>query len=211
MDFPVKSVDLSVGLNEVGDSGQSTTHPECHTAVIEIAFPQGLTHFDDQGANQSNWVKYRVGFKRSDEASFRPLPRGTQGYAGDDHLSFVGLTSDSPVTPGPGTPPGGGTPTNPDGSLKYEPLLYFDTDRVGFGESLVVKLSFFGNSNIAWHGNGYTPENPDRPKESFWWENADTGEIYQQTNTHNGLASDPFDPNKWGYDQEAAFSWLHRR
>ena len=192
-DFPVKSVDLSIGLNEVGDEGTATTHPECHTAVVELTFPQGLTRFDDQGANQSNNVKYRIGYRAAGETDFGPLPNQTNGYAGDDHLSFTGI--------GIGDDSG---PTDENGNPIYDPFVYFRSTKVNANGKVIVQVYFF-NGNKGYYGAGFEQGNPERPKESFYWENVDTGEVYQQKNTYNGLDTDPpWNKTKWAYNQEPA-------
>jgi len=190
--FPYKAADLSIGLNDVGDEGTSTTHPECKTAVLEISFPSGLTYFDDTGNNQGTYVKFYASYKASADADFLPLPRETKGYAGDDHLQFSGIQGAG------GGPPG---PLDPDGDPIYDPQLGAGPLALGYGEKTWVRL-YFTNGNPAYYGNGYVNGNPERPKESFWWENVDTGEVYQTTNTFNGLDSDVHDPAKWAYNQE---------
>lgn len=192
--FPVKSVDLSVGLNEIGDFGITTTHPDCHTAVVELTFPQGLARFDDQGRNQTNNVKFKIGYKEEGGAQFGPLPNQTVGYAGDDHLSFTGIA----VGDNDG-------PKDENGNPIFAPKVYFASTKVNAGSQIEVRVDFV-NGNKGYYGNGFSADNPERPRESFWWERVDAQgnvvETYQQTNVINGLVTDIYDPTKWAYNQE---------
>jgi hypothetical protein len=192
--FPFKATDLSIGLNDVGDQGVATTHPEAHTAVLEISFPAGLTYFDDTGNNQGTYVKFYVSYRQSGTETFLPIPRETKGFAGDDHLSFTGIDSVG------GNPSG---PTDPEGEPIYAPQIGAGPLSLGEGEKTWVRVGFV-NGNPAYYGDGIGTDgdNPDRPKESFWWENIDTGEVYQTKSTYNGLSESEYDPSQWSYNQE---------
>ena len=191
--FPIRSVDLSVGLNEVGDFGISGTHPECHTAVLEISFPSGLAFFDDLGETQGTRVRYYIGYRATGEADFSPLPEGTKGFAGDDHLSFSGVTVPDA---------GGGGPTDGDGNPIYVAKIGGGPIACYPGDKSIIRVAF-DNGNPGYYGDGYNSFNdPERPKESFWWENVDTGEVYQTRSTVNTGVDSDWDREQWAYNQE---------
>ncbi len=195
--FPIKSVDLSIGLNDVGDFGISSTHPECHTAVLEISFPSGLAYFDDQGETQGSRVRYYVGYRASGETDFKPIPAGTKAFAGDDHLSFSGVT---------GPEGGGGGPIDENSDPIYEAKIGGGPVACYAGDKTIIRVGF-ENGNPGYYGDGYNSFNdPERPKESFWWERIDDAgnvvEEYQTRSTVNSGNDADWNRAQWAYNQE---------
>ena len=88
LQYPLNSVELSVGLNDDGDNGGANTVPTAYSAVVELLFPQGIAYFDDSGSTQSLGVNFKGEYKKAGDSEWMPWPDGTEGYAGDSHIRF---------------------------------------------------------------------------------------------------------------------------
>lgn len=130
LQYPLQSVELSIGLSTDGDVGIANTNPNALSAVIELLFPQGVAYFDDQGNIQTVGVTFRGEYRPegSGEDDWLPFPDGTQGYAGPqgEHIWF-----------GQGTV---GSDPNPNNA----PNISFavPTSRVFNGEDFVATITF---------------------------------------------------------------------
>lgn len=182
--FPLKSVDLAVGLNELGDGGVSRTVDTCHTAVVELTYPSGLAYFNDVGDTESNYVKYRIGYKGAGDTDFGPIPANSKGYAGDAHISFTGIS------------PGG-----PDDDPDYNAVIRPGSRAFEPGQRLRVYVRF---PSPAYPGESYanTDGDPDRPKESFKWTHLNTGNSYVCSSTYGATGyPEQWNPAEWAYHQ----------
>jgi len=85
--YPLKSEDLNIALNKMGDEGIVGTAPYAVSAVVELTFPQGLAFYDDNGNIQSIGVQFNGYYRKLGNEEWLPWPNGTIGYA-KDHLSL---------------------------------------------------------------------------------------------------------------------------
>ena len=104
LQYPLNSVELSIGLNDNNDKGTANTVPTAYSAVVELFFPQGIVYFDDQGNTQTLGVNFKGEYKKAGDAEWLPWPAGTEGYAGDAHIYF-GSGSVGPSDPNPSQQP----------------------------------------------------------------------------------------------------------
>jgi hypothetical protein len=88
LQYPLNSVELSIGLSSNADTGTANTVPTAYSAVVELLFPQGITYFDDQGNTQNLGVTFKGEYKKAGGPEWLPWPEGTQGFAGDSHIRF---------------------------------------------------------------------------------------------------------------------------
>ena len=105
IDYPTKSVELNLALNENADQGSPTTARNSKQAVVELFFPGGLVKYDKQGKEQRNSVQFTGEYRGpGTNYAWTPFPSGTKGYAGD-HFSISGgfLNGDSQF-PNPNDP-----------------------------------------------------------------------------------------------------------
>lgn len=100
LQYPLNSVELSIGLSSNEDKGAASTVPTAYSAVVELLFPQGIAYFDDQGNAQSLGVNFRGEWKKAGDPNWLPWPDGTEGYAGDAHIWF-GQGAVDPNDPNP--------------------------------------------------------------------------------------------------------------
>ena len=140
-------------------------------------------YFDDMGEAQGTGIRYYIGYRPSGGGAFQPIPQATKGVAGADHLTFRGFTD------GDGSSSGGGGPTDGDGNPIYDARIGAGPITVFEGEKTIVRLAF-EIGNPGYFGDGYNSYNePERPKESFWWERIDDNgnvlEVYQTRSTVN--------------------------
>ena len=148
--------------------------------------------FDNAGESQGNRVKYRIGYREAGGGDYGPLPQGTKGYAGDAHLAFYGIPEGEN---GGGTDGGGGFV--PD----YTPTIQPSVTSVTEGDPVTIYVEF--RRAAAYPGTVFagTDGDPDRPKESFRFTNANSGEQYICTSTYNSLNPADYDPTEWGYNE----------
>ena len=88
LQYPLNSVELSIGLSSDSDKGIANTVPTAYSAVVELFFPQGIVYFDDQGNTQTLGVNFRGEYRKVGDPEFISWPSGTEGYAGDSHIWF---------------------------------------------------------------------------------------------------------------------------
>lgn len=130
LQYPLKSQELSVGLNSDGDFGIASTVSTAYSAVVELYFPQGIAYYDKNGNLQTLGVTFKGEYKEAGTSEWLPWPSGTEGYAGDrtqgDHIWFgQGLV-------GPGDP---NPPENPSVQISVP-------TRVDSGDTFVLTMTF---------------------------------------------------------------------
>lgn len=104
LQYPLKSQELSVGLNKNADFGVANTVPTAYSSVVELYFPQGIAYYDKNGDIQRLGVTFKGEYRLSGSQEWLPWPNNTEGYAGDDHIWF-GQGTVGPGDPNPGENP----------------------------------------------------------------------------------------------------------
>lgn len=103
VEYPTKSQELNIALNEDGDQGRPSTAPFSKSAVVELAFPQGLVRYDEKGNEQTLSVNFTGEYRGPDtNGVWARWPSGSRGYAGD-HFRVSGgvLTGRDQNNPNP--------------------------------------------------------------------------------------------------------------